>query len=392
MPAPPDVAIMLFDLSVSGVARNAVRVANAAHATGFRIEVWLGQPQGELRAALDRGIVQRSLGAELAAGYTRRDRKLASDRLASSLAFLYDERRPAVALSAGNHFHDLAATARGLAANRNMRLIGRVSNAAPNANRSLNPLKTLLKRRKAAARYAKMDRLIAVSQEISDELVARLKIPKGKISVIPNGIDLGFVQQQALHQAEWPWHDDVPTILGVGRLTPQKNFELLIDAFALARRSRPLRLSILGSGPAGAREALIDRAVSLGVADDLWLPGQVANPFPYYRTADLFVLSSRWEGMSNALLEALACGCPVVAAKSAVGSAEILDHGRFGRLTETEPQALANAVLASLDDSISADMLIARAREFDLEQALKRYVTLFEEEIASTPHSGSTVV
>ena len=76
MQARPDVAIMLFDLSVSGVARNAVRVANAAHEAGLRTEVWLAQPYGELREAVNSAIVQRDLGAQLGSGYTRRQRKL----------------------------------------------------------------------------------------------------------------------------------------------------------------------------------------------------------------------------------------------------------------------------------------------------------------------------
>ena len=147
----PDVAIMLFDLTVSGVARNAVRVANAAHGAGLRTEIWLAQPVGELRDAVDPAVVQRHLGADLSRGYSRRERKQASIALTGALASLYAEHRPAIALSAGNHFHDLAVAARRLAGDTGTHLIGRVSNAAPNASRSLNPLKLLLKRRKAAA-------------------------------------------------------------------------------------------------------------------------------------------------------------------------------------------------------------------------------------------------
>ena len=380
----PDVAIMLFDLTVSGVARNAVRVANAAHGAGLRTEIWLAQPVGELRDAVDPAVVQRHLGADLSRGYSRRERKQASIALTGALASLYAEHRPAIALSAGNHFHDLAVAARRLAGDTGTHLIGRVSNAAPNASRSLNPLKLLLKRRKAAARYAAMDHLVAVSAEIERELAADLKVPHGKISLIRNGIDVELVQRQGASPAGWPWQNDAPVIIGVGRLTPQKNFEGLIDAFAIARRKRPLRLAILGGGPAGEREALVERARSLGVADDVWLPGQVNNPFPYYRGADLFVLPSRWEGMSNALLEALACGCPVVAAESAVGATEILDDGRYGRLTSTAPAVLADAILAALDNRIPAETLVARAREFDLERSLSRYVELFQQEIAKT--------
>lgn len=386
----PDIAIMLFDLSVSGVSRNAVRVANAAQAAGLKTEMWLAQSGGELREAVDPAIAQRSLGAELAPGYTRRERKLASKALAGSLASLYAERSPRVALSAGNHFHDLAVAARRIAATNDFRLIGRVSNAAPNANRSLNPLKLLMKRRKAAARYAAMDHVVAVSVEIRDELVARLNVPPTKVSVIRNGIDLDLVRRQSASPAEWPWNDGTPVILGVGRLVPQKNFGLLVEAFAIARRRRPLRLAILGDGPTGAREALIDRAQSLGVADDVWLPGHVSNPYPYYKGSGLFVLASRWEGMSNALLEAMACGCPVVAASSAVGSAELLDNGKYGRLADATPPALANAMLVALDDRLPPEALIARAAQFDLATSLANYVTLFREAAAEPSYSGRT--
>ena len=389
MPDRPDVAIMLFDLTVSGVARNAVRVANAAHAAGMETELWLAQPHGELRDAVDPTITQRDLGAELGSGYTRRQRKQAGNALADRLASLYADRRPAVALSAGNHFHDLATTARRIAEVDDMRLIGRVSNAAPNANRSLNPLKLLMKRRKASRRYGRMDHLIAVSREIRNELVGELKIPPSQVSVIPNGIDVASVHQQSAEDARWPWHDETPILLGVGRLTPQKNFELLIDAFAVARRRLPLRLAILGGGPAGAREALIDRATSRGVAQDVWLPGHVANPYPYYRSADLFVLSSRWEGMSNALLEAMACGCPAVAVESAMGSAEILDDGRYGRLVAPEADPLASAIIESLDAPIDAETLFGRAREFDLEDSLQSYVALLRAEIGKARQSDA---
>lgn len=391
MPARPDVAIMLFDLSVSGVSRNAVRVANAAHAAGLKVEVWLAQSSGTLREAVDPAIVQLHLGAELAPGYSRRQRKLSSNALTGSLASFYVERRPVVALSAGNHFHDLAAAARRLVGRGDMRLVGRVSNAAPNAFRSANPFKVLMKRRKASARYAQMDHLVAVSREIRDELVTGLKVEAAKISLIRNGVDLVRVQKQSrASPPEWPWTDGAPILLGVGRLAPQKNFDLLLEAFAIARRQRPLRLAILGGGADGASEALLDRAQSLGVSDDVWLPGHVPNPFPYYGGAGLFVLPSRWEGMSNALLEAMACGCPIVAARSAAGSAEILDDGRFGRLAKAEPVALADAILGALADRIPAETLIARAKDFDLEASLRQYVMLLETEVAKATMPAET--
>lgn len=378
----PDIAIMLFDLAVSGVARNAVRVANAAHAAGLKTEMWLAQASGELRDEVDPAIIQRDLGARLDAGYSRRDRKLASKTLIFALAANYAERRPWLSLSSGNHFHDLATAARREANSMSPRLIGRVSNAAPNSARWGNPLKIWRKRRKAAARYAAMDHLVAVSCEIRDELAGKLGVAPGKISLIRNGVDIVSIRRRAAASPpDWPWDSPAPTILGVGRIVPQKNFELLLDAFAIARQQLPLRLAIIGDGPLGAREALMERARALGVASDVWLPGHRANPFPYYRHADLFVLSSRWEGMSNALLEAIACGCPAVAASSAVGAAEILENGRFGLIAAPQPKQLARAILASLAQRMPAETLMARAGEFDLHRSLAQYVELFHEQI-----------
>jgi glycosyltransferase involved in cell wall biosynthesis len=378
--ARPDIAIMVFDLSVSGVARNAVMIANAAHEAGLHTEIWLGQAAGPLRSEVHPNILQRAIGAELAAGYSRADRKAASNALSNSLAAMLEKYRPAVAFSSGNHFHDLAAAARRkLGPNPSTFLIARVSNAAPNAMRSANPLRNWLKRRKAASRYATMDHLVAVSREIRDELVQKLHVDPAKISLISNGVDTVGARQQTLEAAaQWPWRDDTPIILGVGRLVKQKNFELLIDAFALARMDRPLHLAILGSGPDGELERLTERAAALGVADDVWLPGHVANPFPYYRDADLFVLSSRWEGMSNSLLEAMACGCRVAAVTSAVGSAEILDDGRYGPLVPPESEPLASAMLATLARGCSSAELIERAEQFDLARTRKLYVNLIK--------------
>jgi len=354
-------------------------IANAAHAAGLKTEMWMGQGVGELRGAVHPSIQQRAIGANLTPGYSRADRKIASLDLTSALAAMYDECRPAVAFSSGNHFHDLAAAARRkLGSSVELCLIGRVSNAAPNSMRSQFPLLNLLKRQRAAKRYAAMDHLVAVSREIGDELVQKLHINPAKVSVISNGVDTAEIARRSVELSpKWPWTDG-EVVLGVGRLVKQKNFELLIDAFAIARRERPLHLAIIGSGPIGKREKLVERAISLGIANDVWLPGYMPNPFPYYRNANLFVLSSRWEGMSNALLEAMACGCRVAAVSSAVGSAEVLDNGRFGPLVRPEPEALAQAILATLAAEESAETLLSRAQEFDLTKSMAQYVDLLK--------------
>ena len=122
----------------------------------------------------------------------------------------------------------------------------------------------------------------------------------------------------------------VPLVLGARRLTEQKDFPTLVRAFAKLRRERPARLVILGEGRHRARlEAL---AAELGVAADVALPGFTPNPYAWMARADLFVLSSAWEGSPNVLTEALALGTPSVATDCPSGPREVLDGGRYGPL------------------------------------------------------------
>ncbi len=144
-------------------------------------------------------------------------------------------------------------------------------------------------------------------------------------------------------------------MLGVGRLSAQKNCPLLIRAVAKVRRQRPVRLLILGEGDdRAALEALVR---DLDLTDCVGLPGFVDNPFAYMRHAQLFVLSSDWEGLPTVLIEALACGCPVVSTDCPSGPLEILDGGTYGALVPMRDEdSLADAILASLENPIHGEL------------------------------------
>ena len=137
-------------------------------------------------------------------------------------------------------------------------------------------------------------------------------------------------------------------ILGVGRLTPQKDFPTLIRAFARVRRQRPARLVIVGEGRPEARAALMRLAAELGCAEDVSLPGFTHNPFCYMAHAGVFVLSSLHEGLPGVLIQALACGAPVVSTDCPSGPREILEGGRYGRLVALgDDAAMAEAISAT---------------------------------------------
>jgi glycosyltransferase involved in cell wall biosynthesis len=165
-------------------------------------------------------------------------------------------------------------------------------------------------------------------------------------------------------------------IVTVGSMKAVKNHSLLLRAFA--RLERPdARLMFVGYG--AGRDTLLSLAHELGVADRVILAGFHRDPTPFYKTADLFVLSSDYEGFGNVIVEALACGTPVVSTNCPSGPAEILENGRFGRLVPVgDAEALASAMGAALNEQVDRDALKRRAADFSPEIAARKYLDLLD--------------
>jgi glycosyltransferase involved in cell wall biosynthesis len=226
-----------------------------------------------------------------------------------------------------------------------------------------------------------MHRLIAVSEDLRQQLRREILMDSASISVIPNGIDVAEVARLGSEPIAHPWFaaGQPSVVLGVGRLAPQKNFDLLLRAFAAAKAHSPMRLMILGQGP--EQEKLEELARKLGVRDDFALGGYVDNPMPYLRQASLFALPSQWEGLSNALLEALACGTPVVASRCP-GSGEVLADGRYGTLVNVgDLPGFTEAILGALKRPRKPEQLVRRAEHYGLARMLGSYVAVLQEEL-----------
>ena len=210
--------------------------------------------------------------------------------------------------------------------------------------------------------YARAAKVVAVSHRVAQDLVDTLGVDPQRIVAIPNPLDLARLGELAQQFPAQPWFtEDVPIVLGVGRLVPQKGFDMLLDAAALVCRQLAVRVVILGEGP--QRAALLDQAARLGLAQVVSLPGFVANPYACMARAGVMVLPSHFEGLPNCLLEALACGCPVVATDSPGGSAEILAQGALGRLVPVgDAQATASAIMDAIQSGQRpmADAALAR--------------------------------
>lgn len=213
--------------------------------------------------------------------------------------------------------------------------------------------------------YSQANAVIGVSSVVAKDLERTLDVPADKIHVTYNPVVDETLIRHASEPVNHPWltQKKCPVLISVGRMRAQKDYPTLLKAFKAAREQGPLRLIILGDGP--ERTALEHVAQALGIADDVDMPGYEKNPYPFMAAADALVLSSRWEGLPGVLIEALACGCQIVSTDCHGGSAEVLDHGRYGRLVPMEdPEEMARAIWLALEQPVPVDKILEGSKRF----------------------------
>ena len=214
------------------------------------------------------------------------------------------------------------------------------------------------------------DRVIAPSEGVAQDVRRIAELPAERVRVIHNPVpdDVALLAKAPVAHPFFEPPQRVPVLVAAGKLKPQKDFDTLLRAFRIAREARPLRLIVLGEGDPTRLRRL---AGELGIAADVDWPGHVENPYAWFGRASVYVLSSAWEGFPNVVLEALACGCPVVSTDCPSGPAEILAGGKYGKLVPVGAAGdLAKAILETLEAPLPADRLVARSREFSMQRAI----------------------
>jgi len=224
--------------------------------------------------------------------------------------------------------------------------------------------------------YPWADAIITVARPIAEDLAHIGHIPMDRFQVIPNPSLGSDIDTLAAAPLDHPWFSDgseVPVILAAGRLKPQKDFPTLLHAFSILHQERQARLVILGDGP--EHTALSKLARDLGIAMDVDLPGFRENPYPLMRAANLVVLSSRYEGSPNVLVEAMALGTKVVATDCPSGPREILQGGKYGTLVPVgDCHALAAAMAQALDADAQPDSLRHAVEHFNVKNSSREYL------------------
>jgi glycosyltransferase involved in cell wall biosynthesis len=360
-----DLALLVSFSGAGGVERMVLNLVNAMAEKGVRIDLLLIKTASHHLQDIHPSVNRIDLGTR--------------HTLTSLLPLTRYLRRvrPPCLLAAKDRAGRIAVIARALAGSGETRLGLRLGTNLTAAFAHKSPLRMWLRRLPIRLLYPRLDAIIAVSEGVRQDTLAVSGVDPSHVHVVRNPVITQNLIRAAASPVPHPWleNPDRPVILGAGRLTLQKDFPVLLRAFARVHESRPCRLIILGEGR--QREELQTQAEELGIAKDFDMPGFTANPYVFMRHATLFALSSRWEGSPNVLTEAMALGTPVVATDCPSGPHELLDGGRIAPLVPVgDWRALADAMIQALDQPPACASLQQAVSEYNAETSAYRYLEI----------------
>ncbi len=354
-------SIFVPSLRAGGAERIALTLCSALADQSHPITLVLAMAKGRLLAQVPEGI---------------RIVDLKSRSVLSSLPGLtlyLKQNRPSVMLSIMDHAGVVSLWARRISGVKTKMVVstrGTLSHAAQNPEWIGDRLMPQLIRHF----YPWADAIVAVSKGVADDLSMTARLTRNRIRVIYNPVLTPSVDEMSRELTGHPWFDgsDIPVLLSAGRLTRVKDLPTLLKAFALLRSRRRVHLAILGEGEERVR--LGNMITELGLSDDAALLGFRQNPYAFIARSALVVLSSLTEGLPSVLVEAMACGVPVVSTDCPNGPAEILENGRYGTLVPVgDCRALADAMLRELERPHDAAILRRRAEDFSLARTIQEY-------------------
>ncbi len=357
------ISILLPDLRGGGVERIRIVLAHEFARAGHDVEFVLMQARGELLE-------------EAKASFSVVDLKCPRARsLPLALARYLRLQRPDALLAAMWPLTAIAPIAMKLSGHRCQVLVSEHGMLSAQY-RDWGRLHRTLLRGSTAVGYRLAQQRVGVSSGLVDDMAELAHMPSADFHVIHNPVPpRPEPSVEAIETAEALWSAPPGArILTVGTMKAVKNHPFLLRAYAKLER-QDARLMFVGDGQ--GRDALLSLARELGVADKVVLAGFQPDPTPFYQTADLFVLSSDYEGFGNVIVEAMACGTPVVSTDCPSGPSEILGGGKYGRLVPVgDVDAMTSAIAAALDEPVDADQLNVRAADFDPEKTAAFYLGL----------------
>ncbi|MDA9981420.1 glycosyltransferase [Gammaproteobacteria bacterium] len=368
------VAIFLPSLTWGGAERVGINLANALIQENCSVEVVVATDNALLRCELSPEIRVVSLG-----------KRTVAHAIPRLIAYLRGN-RPQALISHLSHANLAAIVARRLSGIDTRLLV--VEHIGSQLRR--NNIKSYLIPYMCRYLYRSGVNVVSVSNLVSRDLEHYLGLKQGTITTIYNPVIGQSLIAKANMDAGHPWLNDtrIPTLLAAGRFVRQKDFHTLIRAFAIVRKTRPVRLVVLGDGPLRPDlEALVSR---LQLSEHVSMPGFIENPFAYMKRANVFVLSSTEEGLPTVLVEAMACGSPVVATDCAGGIREVISAEGIDKLVPVgDHQAMAEMILDALENPIGQSVSEQWIEKFSSQTAARAYLSLVEGRRAhGLAHSG----
>lgn len=360
------VAIFLPMLAGGGAERVMLNLANGLAAKGKRVDLVLGRAVGPYLTQVDENVTI----VDLAASRTLRS-------LPALIRYL-NTATPAVLISALDHANIVSLWANKLARKKTKTIITLHCNFSTNLKNSNSKFHNIIFPIFIKRFYRQADSIVSVSTGVAEDYSNICSIDEKKIKVIYNPVISDSLYAKAEEPVDHPWfvNREHKIIISVGRLSPQKSYSDLIKAVAKVSEKKTVRLVILGEGE--LRPELERMIADLKLSEHVYLPGFVDNPYKYLAKSDLFVLSSRWEGLPTVLIEALALGTPVVSTNCKNGPDEILMNGRFGTLVAVgDVDGLALAIQEALEHprAIAGSECCQR---FTYEKTIADYADLIE--------------
>lgn len=335
-----------------------VNLANEFESRGIKTDLVLVREEGPYIDDVEQGVQVVELNAS---------------RVSTSLLPLvkYLRRVKPTAILSTLMYSNVVVACAHLIAKSQARLVLREANAITAARDRRRTAKGKIIHVCAGWAYKYCDRVVGISEGLARDIQNVYGLPDDKVITIYNpAINDEVIARATSDESGADIHNAF--ILGVGRLVEQKDFSTLIRAFARVKKTHNVRLIILGEGD--KRQDLKTLAGELGVEGCVSMPGFVDDPYSYMKAASVFVLSSRWEGFGNVLVEALACGAPVVSTDCPSGPAEILDYGRYGRLVQIgDSESMAEAISEVISNN-SSESAQSRVMDFHVERIANKYL------------------
>jgi len=362
------ITFFLYWFQGGGIPHVMTNLAAEFRNRGFSVDFVIGKAQGKYMGSLTSGINIVELNSPRAILC-----------IPGLIAYL-KHYQPDIFITANTHLNLV-----GLFSHHSARIPGKIVvtehaayEQADDNRRRKNPLMAFIISKLISKFYLWADHIVCVSQSVKNSLIHRFNFDHNQISTIWNPVLTDNYWYLLDQPVSHPWFADrqYPVMLSVGRLTRQKNFPLLLRALSEVNQHQSVRLIILGEGE--DRVALESLRDELRLTSKVQFMGFVDNPFPYFREADLFVLTSLWEGLPTVLIEALAAGAPVIATDCPGGTREIIEATGAGRLVPVDDlEELTRAIREELSPEAGTSRSRPDVTPFLADVAADSYLSLF---------------